>query len=92
MTILTFADYSDSSSLAAAYQVLWSRVAKEEGWNTLALMRRVMPLSTPTLTLTLTPTLTLTLTRGAMRLCAWHGRTSVSLQHRRQRRRQHRRQ
>ena len=49
-------------TLAAAYQVLWSRVAKEEGWNTLALMRRVMPLSTPTLTLTLTPTLTLTLT------------------------------
>ena len=27
-------------------QVLWSRVAKEEGWHTLALMRRVLPLST----------------------------------------------
>ena len=34
--------------VAAAYKVLWSRVAKEEGWNTLALMRRVLPLSTLT--------------------------------------------
>ena len=50
--------------VAAAYKVLWSRVAKEEGWNTLALMRRVPPLSTltPTPTLTLTLTLTLALT------------------------------
>lgn len=32
--------------VAATYKVLWSRVAKEEDWNTLALMQRVMPLST----------------------------------------------
>ena len=30
----------------AAYKVLWSRVQKQEGWTTLALMRRVLPLST----------------------------------------------
>ena len=32
--------------VAALYKVLWSRVAKEEAWHTLALMRRVLPLST----------------------------------------------
>ena len=32
--------------LNAAYKVLWSRVQKQEGWTTLALMRRVLPLST----------------------------------------------
>ena len=32
--------------VAAAYKVLWSRVSKEEGWHTLALMRRVLPLAT----------------------------------------------
>lgn len=32
--------------VAATYKVLWSRVAKEEGWNTLQLMRRVLPLAT----------------------------------------------
>ena len=31
---------------AAVYKVLWSRVSKEERWHTLALMRRVLPLST----------------------------------------------
>lgn len=31
---------------AAVYKVLWSRTSKEEGWHTLALMRRVLPLST----------------------------------------------
>ena len=31
--------------VAAAYKVVWSRVAKEEGWHTLALMRRVLPVS-----------------------------------------------
>lgn len=32
--------------IAATYKVLWSRVAKEEGWGTLQLMRRVLPLAT----------------------------------------------
>ena len=32
--------------VASVYKVLWSRVAKEERWHTLALMRRVLPLST----------------------------------------------
>ena len=32
--------------IAAFYKVLWSRVAKEEGWSTLQLMRRVLPLAT----------------------------------------------
>jgi hypothetical protein len=32
--------------VAALYKVFWSRVAKEEGWHTFALMRRVLPLST----------------------------------------------
>ena len=32
--------------LNAAYKALWSRVQKQEGWSTLALMRRVLPLST----------------------------------------------
>jgi len=30
----------------AVYKVLWSHVSKEESWHTLALMRRVLPLST----------------------------------------------
>ena len=32
--------------IAAVYKVLWSRISKEEEWHTLALMRRVLPLST----------------------------------------------
>jgi len=32
--------------IAAVYKVLWSRIAKEEQWSTLPLMRRVLPLST----------------------------------------------
>ena len=32
--------------VAAIYKVFWSHVAKEEGWHTFALMRRVLPLST----------------------------------------------
>ena len=32
--------------IAALYKVLWSRVSKDEGWHTFALMRRVLPLST----------------------------------------------
>ena len=32
--------------VAAVYKVLWSHVSKEESWHTLALMRRVLPLST----------------------------------------------
>ena len=32
--------------VAAVYKVLWSRISKEEKWHTLALMRRVLPLST----------------------------------------------
>ena len=40
--------------VAATYKVLWSRVTKEEGWHTFALMRRVLPLSSVVLLL-LTP-------------------------------------
>jgi solute carrier family 35 protein E3 len=40
--------------VAALYKVFWSHVTKEEKWDTLALMRRVLPLSTAIL-LVMTP-------------------------------------
>lgn len=32
--------------VAAVYKALWSRIAKQEGWGALQLMRRVLPIST----------------------------------------------